>query len=138
MRCNLDSELLEKCFDGEVDVLERVVVENHIRLCPDCAEAYAELEWISLRLRELDESIEYPQELFALSAATAEELTTRQSVPRTLVKVAENSARFVQFIPGVPTATALALKGMRATPKAAFGLTSYLVRGGARLAQAIT
>ncbi|HSL93126.1 MAG TPA: hypothetical protein VK905_00810 [Bacillota bacterium] len=138
MTCNFDDGLLEKFFDGEVDALERVVVENHIRLCLDCAASYAELEWVGRRLRELGESVEYPQELFALAAATADELTTRPSVPRTLLAVAGHSARFVQFIPGVTTAAALARKGVRAAPKAAFGLTSYLVRGGARLAQALT
>jgi anti-sigma factor RsiW len=137
MSCNLAGDLLDKYCDGDVDALERVVVESHISLCPECAAAYAEVQWLSLRLHELGEPTEYPPELFALAAATAEVLTTRPSVPRTLIRVAENSSRFVQFIPGASRAAALARKGMRAAPKAAFDLTSYVVKGGARLAQAI-
>lgn len=138
MSCNLASDLLEKYCDGDADVLECIVVEGHMKLCPECAAACAEMQWLAHKLRELGDSIPYPADLSALGTAVAEGLTTRASLSLTLVGVARNSSRFVQFIPGVSRATALARRGMRAAPRAAFDLTSYVVKGGARLAQALT
>ena len=137
MGCSSGNEFLHKYFDGEADALERIVVENHILFCPECGRSYADMQRISGSLLQLGRNLEYPRELQRLSSTAAVKLTNGPGVVRTLAIIAANSTRYVGFIPGAPRAAAAVRRGMRAAPKAAWGLTSHLVKGGARLAQSL-
>ena len=52
MKCNEARELFSPWIDHEIEALEREDLQLHLGSCPDCRQELAEMERISLLLRE--------------------------------------------------------------------------------------
>lgn len=64
--CRMDLNLLQDYIDGTIDPLERVVLEEHLRVCPDCRKELNRLKIIDWDLKNYfseDQAVPVPDEL---------------------------------------------------------------------------
>ncbi|MEL7566128.1 MAG: zf-HC2 domain-containing protein [Dehalobacterium sp.] len=71
--CRMDLNLLQDYIDGTIDPLERVVLEEHLRVCPDCRKELNRLKIIDWDLKNYfsdDKAVSVPDELAVLRDAS--------------------------------------------------------------------
>ncbi len=66
--CNMDKELLYSYADDSIEPLEKIILEEHLKYCEECAEELIEIRNMECKLTAFDfEDIEIPQRLSDLS-----------------------------------------------------------------------
>ena len=67
--CRMDPDLLQEYIDGTIGTLEKVVLEEHLRVCPDCQRELNRLKIMDWDLGEFfEEKTALPPELSVLRA----------------------------------------------------------------------
>ena len=139
MSCRFDKELLEMYVDGEIGPLERIFVEEHAKVCSDCASDIHELCLIAhaLPLLAVGED-QLPPELAALTSGTLNQLSPPTSTLAILRGTMNNAARFASLIPGIAATSSFAWKGIKRAPRLIWGISTHVLRGGVKLAQVLS
>jgi anti-sigma factor RsiW len=96
---HVNERTLSKYFDGELDVAESAVVEEHLKGCPRCHEAYEQLVSISEKLNVLPAAEPSPYFASRVKRAAAEARRAPLS-SRILVPVAATAATLASLVIG--------------------------------------
>ncbi|SHN86960.1 zf-HC2 domain-containing protein [Desulfitobacterium chlororespirans] len=129
MTCKLDKLLLQDLLDGTIDPLEKLLVDEHLKICPECRKDLNELKLLFWDLN--DKSIyeialppELDQQLDQLKGLLLEQVfepspqstfTALMGIQRKNIK---SASKFLNYVPGVKTGNYLAKEGLKATPSA--------------------
>lgn len=118
--CKFDILLLQEYLDGFMDPLEKIVLEEHLKICPECRR---ELTGLKLTLWELDSTlnfnVEIPRELDDMRDSIVEEAagqpirSTTERIVGMQLKAAKTSTAFLQYIPGVTQGSQLIRDGVK-------------------------
>ena len=104
--CQFGQEYLQLYIDGELDPLEKLIVEEHLLVCPPCRQVLNQFKIIDWELHNRDVVI--PQKLTTLrheviASYTAKNKTTASFGIKELYQiqhqVLKNSVAFMQFLP---------------------------------------
>jgi len=103
MGCRVEDSLLEEYLDGMLDLLETLLLEEHVRICPECQVKLEQLKEVYGILASGQE--EYPPELDRLHLEVLKDLQPSggfgmkewASLGRT---IGEMSTRYLDFVPG--------------------------------------
>ena len=135
MTCRISEETLTEYLDGELDELNVLVLEAHLKECSDCRERLEELRALA---SELDlwaaQEPDFPLELETIGAKAYAQATGKGSVLKSF-KRAQNAAWnapfvFLEHMPGRKLAT----KATKAAGRTLARTTKSLVRRSYHLA----
>lgn len=71
--CRMDLDLLQYYIDRTIDPLEKIILEEHLRMCPDCRKELNRLKLIDWDLKSYfsqKEDVPVPEELAVLREAS--------------------------------------------------------------------
>lgn len=63
MDCKFDSDLIQMYIDGTIEPLEKVFVEEHLKVCKKCRKELTQFKLLYYELESLEEVEEVPEEL---------------------------------------------------------------------------
>jgi hypothetical protein len=130
MSCRFDKEIIQKYIDNTIDPLEQLFLKEHIKCCGECS---SELELLMSAEDELDKffsSSTVSKELdFMIETIVDDCIEEIESSPlkrsiRMGRRIASNSSKFVDFIPGIKYAK----KGVKKAASKSGSLVSAVVR----------
>ncbi len=123
MSCDkVDASLLQEYLESTIDPLEKIFVENHLKICNECRRELSELK---LLLYDLDDKsnyvIEIPAELETMRDDIIDSfLGKRKSPSKKIIEMqVENiktTGKFIEFLPGAkqaPKVIKQASKGLK-------------------------
>ncbi|MCR4442706.1 MAG: zf-HC2 domain-containing protein [Peptococcaceae bacterium] len=112
--CKVSTEILNEYIDGTIDPLERVVLEEHLKSCPQCRGELNRLKIVDWEMRRFfNEDHEIPPELPLLTAVVlqacfkseAEEAENKgfsfKDAVELQVRNFRNSFKFLSLLPGI-------------------------------------
>jgi len=119
--CKVGQELLNEYIDGTIEPVAGLVLEEHLKLCPQCRRELNRLKIVDWELsRFFNEQIEIPPELTLLKSAVwqacasfdaggeggeGKEQKSRRSILANAVNfqlnVLRNSVKFLSLVPGL-------------------------------------
>ncbi len=143
MDCKIDANLLQDYLEGTIEPLDKIIIEEHLKLCSDCRNQLLTLKLLFWELDELAKTrIEIPSEvpeirekiLSSLFAGSYNSMSL-QEVLELQKKTIANAGMFIRFIPGARTGESYLKKGLSKTPAAAFALSGNILKGGFKLLQ---
>lgn len=127
MTCKLDKTLLQDLLDNNIEPIEKLIVEEHLKSCPECRKELNELKLLFWDLNDkTNYEVELPPELDLLKVELLEQFAEpSSSSPKAFTSLLEiqrkniKSARgFLDYVPGVKATNNLAKEGLKATPAA--------------------
>lgn len=57
MSCNLDNDYLQKYIDGELDFVQNLIIEEHIKTCKECQKEVVYIEFLKSSLSEMSNAL---------------------------------------------------------------------------------
>lgn len=63
MECSVGSYMIQMYIEGTIDPLEKIFVEEHLKVCKKCRKELTRLKLLYFELENLDEPSEVPDEL---------------------------------------------------------------------------
>ncbi|WP_019849518.1 zf-HC2 domain-containing protein [Desulfitobacterium sp. PCE1] len=125
MTCKLDKLLLQDLLDDTLDPIEKLFVDEHLKICPECRKELNELKLLFWDLSDKSTyEIELPPELDQLKGILLEQVSepSSQSSFTALVEIQRknirSASRFLDYVPGVKASNNLAKESLKATPSA--------------------
>ncbi|HHY28856.1 MAG TPA: hypothetical protein GX523_19325 [Desulfitobacterium dehalogenans] len=125
MTCKLDRMLLQALLDDTLDPIEKLFVDEHLKICPECRKELNELKLLFWDLSDkFTYEIELPPELDQLKGILLEQVSepSSQSTFTTLVEIQrkniKSASKFLDYVPGVKASNNLAKESLKATPSA--------------------
>lgn len=124
MACKMDTDYIQKYIDNALDPLEEIIIQEHIKYCPDCKREFTQLKLLLWELKQLqDVEIEVPKE----AAAVRENVLSRldsinqgglsiKDILKFQKQIYRNSRRYMKFIPGLDEGSELIRNGLRKAP----------------------
>lgn len=109
--CELQEDILQEYLDGELGKLESLVLEEHLRTCPDCRRELNRLKILDWDLRKLyKQDLPQPGELSGVleralrqccAAEESQEGISFRDVVALQVSTFNNAFQFLRMIPGL-------------------------------------
>lgn len=136
MDCKFDKFLLQDLLDGVIDPVEKIFLEEHLKVCKECRKEMTALKLLFWDLDNKDNyDVEIPQELDLIKDAVL-----RRSVGKAQKNIAgmvieqqretlKISSKFLEYVPGVKEGGKLLKEGARATPSVIRKASMHLVKG---------
>ena len=108
MDCKFDTALLHDYLEGTIDDLDRIFVDEHIKVCKKCKKELTMLKLLFWELNEIDtDEIELPAEMESIREKAIDNImvddNSNFSVRKILEfqkKSLENSSIYMNFLPG--------------------------------------
>ncbi len=108
MDCKFDTALLHDYLEGTIDDLDRIFVDEHIKVCKKCKKELTMLKLLFWELNEIDtDEIELPAEMESIREKAIDNIMVDDnrnfSVRKFLEfqkKSLENSSIYMSFLPG--------------------------------------
>lgn len=123
MSCDkIDASLLQDYLDNTIDPLEKIFVQNHLKICDKCRRELSELK---LLLYDLDDKnnyiIDYPPELETMRDDIIDSFLGKRKSPskkimEMQVETIKTTGKFIEHLPGAkqaPKLLKLASKGLK-------------------------
>jgi len=117
--------LLQALLDDTLDPIEKLFVDEHLKICPECRKELNELKLLFWDLSDkFTYEIELPPELDQLKGILLEQVSepSSQSTFTTLVEIQrkniKSASKFLDYVPGVKASNNLAKESLKATPSA--------------------
>ncbi|EPR13941.1 anti-sigma factor family protein [Ruminiclostridium papyrosolvens] len=123
MDCDkVDASLLQEYLESTIDPLEKIFVENHLKICKECRRELSELK---LLLYDLDDRsnyiIEIPAELETMRDDIIDTFLGKRKSPskriiERQVETIKATGKFIEFLPGAkqaPKVLKQASKGLK-------------------------
>ena len=106
--CKFEPELLQKYVEGTIEPLEKVFVEEHIKVCRSCKKELTEIKLLFWELENIDEGeIEIPAEINNIREAVIDQVLDMETSGDRIKnfishqkKALESMSTFINFIPG--------------------------------------
>ena len=126
MQCKFDHYLLQDYLDGLIEPLEKIILEEHLKVCPACRRELTELKLLLWEFENLNE-IEMPREVSSLRTqvlndlmadGTAQPFGVKQFISLQR-KILDTSGSFVNLVPGVRPSISAVEKTVKKIPGAA-------------------
>lgn len=135
MNCEFIQGLLQDYLENTIDVFEKIVVEEHLKVCRECKRELTELKLLFWELDEISQ-IDLPHEAIAVKEKVLTDLANTELLDnkKKLLglkhfiavqnKVIDNSTLFLRFLPGARFAIE---KSTSSTKKASSLLEGFIV-----------
>ncbi len=133
--CRFDTDIIQKYAEGTIDPLEKVFLEEHIKVCRKCKKELTELKLLFWELENIDE-VEVPFEAYGVMESVIDSIMATEA-PRYGVKDLINIQKkaldgigaFINFIPGAKEGKTLVKK----TPSSIYRLSGKAFKGSLKL-----
>ncbi|WP_024833063.1 zf-HC2 domain-containing protein [Ruminiclostridium josui] len=123
MSCDkVDASLLQDFLESTIDPLEKIFVENHLKICKECRRELSELK---LLLYDLDDKSNYvidiPTELETMRDDIIDSFLGKRKSPskkiiEMQIETVKTTGKFIEFLPGAKQAPKIlkqASKGLK-------------------------
>ncbi len=136
MDCKLDKVLLQDLLEGTIDPVERLFVEEHLKLCRECRRELTELKLLFWDLNDKSNyDISVPEELDQIKDLILEKAAgkTAKSTTEIIYDIQRQNLRasgmFLDYVPGLKTSNMLVKEGVKAAPSAMLRMSKGLIKG---------
>lgn len=140
MECKLDKSLLQDMVEGIIEPGEKILLEEHLKLCKQCRRELTELKLLFWDLNNKDNyEIDIPKELDLLKDVVIKKTVQKQSLTpagvlmEQQINTMKSSSKFLEFVPGIKQGGKLIKEGAKATPTALTKASKGLVKGAKKL-----
>jgi hypothetical protein len=123
MACSIDTEYIQKYIEGTLDPLEDIIIQEHIRNCPDCKKELNEMKLLLWELAHIEGmEIDVPAEAAGIRINVLANLDTisKRVGLKDLISlqkhVYKSSVKYLSFIPGLTGSAKLLQKGIKKAP----------------------
>jgi len=135
---------LQEYLEGNVQSLEKVIIEEHLKTCSNCKSELLALKLLLWELNEIKKAKpEIPAEVSKVRGRVLNELFEGNQDTLELAEILHlqrnnfaNASTFVKFIPGVKTGQHYLKQGLNRAPSAAFSLSGSILKSGFKMLQA--
>lgn len=140
MDCKFDSDLIQMYIDGTIEPLEKVFVEEHLKVCKKCRKELTQFKLLYYELESLEEVEEFPEELEQVRNIVLDnifEAPNKYGIKDFInqqKKALVMATEFVEHVPGKK----LVGKGIKATGTILGTATKKSAKYGLKLIQART
>jgi hypothetical protein len=123
MKCKIDNDLLQKYLDNDLEKIEKIILDEHIKTCAHCKKELTELKLLMFEINSLiEESINYPKELDYLTDSIIEQadkdnISEGLSISTPMI--------FLKFIPGREFVSNNAKKSFKLLNKVSIATLNY-------------
>lgn len=132
MDCKFDAALLHDYLEGTIDELDRIFVDEHIKVCRKCKKELTMLKLLFWELNEInDDEIDLPAELELIREKTIDNILDGAHEEFGIKKILElqkknmeNSSVYINFIPGKK----LLKKGIKNTSSLIFNASGKAIK----------
>lgn len=141
MACKLDPDLLQDYLDGAIEPLEKLVLDEHLKVCRECRKMLTELKLLFWELEDLDQ-LEIPPEVSLIHEKV--EKTLGQKVESEnfnmgdLLNIQKNildaQGKFIAYIPGLKTSVSYLRKSAVKASSRLYRNCSSLVKARVKMA----
>lgn len=117
MECSVGSYMIQMYIEGTIDPLEKIFVEEHLKVCKNCRKELTRLKLLYFELDNLDEPSEVPDELEQVRNMVLDSIfdTGNKYGVKKFIKQQKKAlslaSGFADFIPG----RSIVKKGIKAT-----------------------
>jgi hypothetical protein len=136
MNCKLDRVLLQDLLEDIIDPVEKLVVEEHLKICKECRKELTELKLLFWDLNNKSNyEITLPAEVDQIKDAILERAAGKvsQSTTKIILNIQRRNVRasgiFLDYVPGVKTGNKLIKNGMKAAPTVIGKVSKRLIKG---------
>ncbi len=136
MNCKLDRVLLQDLLEDIIDPVEKLVVEEHLKICKECRKELTELKLLFWDLNNKSNyEITLPAEVDQIKDAILERAAGKvsQSTTRIILNIQRKNIRasgiFLDYVPGVKAGNKLIKNGMKAAPTVIGKVSKRLIKG---------
>jgi Predicted integral membrane protein len=144
MGCKIDDNLLQEYIDGMLDPLQKVIVEEHLKVCPDCRREVTEMK---LLLWEIDsignQKIDVPAEAVNMIENVIDRVENERKksfnlidIMKVQVGVVKYTGAFLKYMPGVKTGEKYIKKGIKKMPALLYKTAAAAFTGGRKIVMA--
>jgi len=139
MDCKFDAALLHDYLEGTIDDLDRIFVEEHIKVCKKCKRELTMLKLLFWELNEInDDEIALPIELELIREKTIDNILDGVDEDFGIKKLLElqkkhmeNSSIYINFIPG----NKLLRKGIKNTSSFIYNASGKAIKKSIKIIQ---
>ncbi|MBB6218844.1 hypothetical protein HNQ80_005019 [Anaerosolibacter carboniphilus] len=139
-QCKFDEFLLQEYLDGTIDVLEKIILEEHLKSCAYCRRELTELKLLMWEFESLPD-IELPSEIPLLRSKTLNQLQDAHGTNSFGIKelvdlqrnVLQNAGSFLEMAPGVKPGMVALKKGVKKAPSVLYRTVDVMLKGRKRL-----
>ncbi|MCX7710394.1 MAG: zf-HC2 domain-containing protein [Clostridia bacterium] len=143
MNCNFKPDLLQDYLEGIIDPIERIFVEEHLKVCRECRKELSDMKLLFWELEGLKKSrVEVPAEVRKVRESALEKVFNNCETSMNLKRLMElqrknfsNAGLYLKFIPGVKTGEKYLKNGLKKAPSLALKLSGSALKGGFKLMQ---
>ncbi|HWQ73210.1 MAG TPA: zf-HC2 domain-containing protein [Desulfitobacteriaceae bacterium] len=136
MNCKLDRVLLQDLLEDIIDPVEKLVVEEHLKICKECRKELTELKLLFWDLNNKSNyEIALPAEVDQIKDAILERAAGKvsQSTVKIILNIQRKNVRasgiFLDYVPGVKAGNKLIKNGMKAAPTVIGKVSKRLIKG---------
>lgn len=125
MSCKMNIDLIQQYLEDTLSPVEKMLMEEHLRVCEGCRKELAEMKLLFFELEEFKESdIEIPSEVIQIRNKVINEYISTANSHTYSLKDFMNTQKqafgkagvFLKFIPGFSSGAKYVEKGIRKTP----------------------
>lgn len=135
--CKFDTDIIQKYVEGTIDPLEKIFLEEHIKVCRSCKKELTELKLLFWELENINENeVEVPVEASVAMETVIDGImasgTSRYGIKdfiNSQKKAFEGMGVFIGFIPGSKEGRALVKKA----PSSIYRLSGKAFKGSMKL-----
>ncbi len=140
MECKFNTDLIQMYIDGTIEPLEKIFVEEHLKVCKKCRKDMTQFKLLYFELDNLEEIKEVPDELENVRDMVLDNIfdTSHKYGIKDFMEQQKKSlvlaAEFVDYVPGRKVIE----KGLKATGSILGSATKKSAKYGLKLIQART
>lgn len=140
MECKFDTDLIQMYIDGTIEPLEKIFVEEHLKVCKKCRKDMTQFKLLYFELESLEEIKEVPDELENVRDMVLDNIfdTSHKYGIKDFMKQQKKAlvlaSEFVDYVPGRKVFE----KGLKATGSIIGSATKKSAKYGLKLIQART
>ncbi len=137
--CRFDPNIIQKYIEGTIDPLEKIFLDEHIKVCRKCRRELTELKLLFWELENIDENkVEVPFETAEIMESVIDRIMASETSKYGLKdfinnqkKAFEGISAFIDFIPGSREGRNLVKKA----PASLYRLSGKAFKGSLKLIQ---
>lgn len=107
MNCTIDKDILHLYIDGQLNPIEKLILQEHLAICPQCSMELNQLKILEWDLKN-DMDIVFPSELKDIREALVNQCSGEETRPglemkdiyRLQYSTMKHSLSFVNYLPG--------------------------------------
>lgn len=135
--CKFEPDLIQKYAEGTIDPLEKIFVEEHIKVCRNCRKELTEMKLLFWELQDIDKTEpEIPPEMDELREKAVDRIFEGEPSKygfkeflKHQKKVLSDMGSFVNFIPGTSEGKTIAKKA----PSVLYRLSGKAFKGSLKI-----